>query len=157
MIEVAIPKDVRRYKAKVVGPFTLRQLICAIVAGAIAYIVWKVCKSFGAQTVEDALGPILIAMIPALAIGWIEPYGMPFEVFALTTMISIVLAPKHRVYITENKYKNLLKQIDEEEKKLIEERNRLLKIKIKKKKKKPSTSKNPRKKPNKNSHLYGYI
>ena len=46
MLETQIPKDIRKYESKLVGPFTLRQLICFIIACLVAYIVFKITKPY---------------------------------------------------------------------------------------------------------------
>lgn len=103
MIEIPIPKDVRKYEAKLVGPFTTRQLFCFIGAAAISYIAYKAIGStLGSESTLMVCG--LLAS-PLLILGWYKPYGMPFEKFFQSAFISTVLAPRHRKYKTKNAYK----------------------------------------------------
>ena len=155
MVEVQIPKDVRKYKTKVVGPLTLRTLICSIIAVLCAIVGWQVAHhAFGIEKISDAGGICMIFMLPAIIFGWISPYGMSMEVFLASTIISMFLTPKHRKYIVDNTYENLLKEINKEEDELLAQRAKLLKQN--KKKKRVSTLKKPVKKPSKNPHHIGY-
>lgn len=156
MVEVQIPKDIRRYKTKVVGPFTMRTLICFIIACICAYGGWLIAKNLlGVESISDAVPVCMTLMAPAIIFGWISPYGMTMEVFLASTVISMFLAPKHRKYKIDNTYEGILKDIDKEEQDLLKQRAKLLKEK-KKKKKNVSTLQKPKKKPNKNPHYIGY-
>ena len=42
MIETKMPKDIRAYKTKLIGPFTGRQAICVVIAG-IVFIIFYAC------------------------------------------------------------------------------------------------------------------
>lgn len=108
MIEVQIPKDVRKYEAKLVGPFTTRQLFFFIAASLISYISFKaISQSLGSET---AIMVCVLLVTPILLVGWYKPYGMPFEKFFQSAFISTVLAPKHRKYKTKNFYKSSVLQ-----------------------------------------------
>lgn len=103
MLETQIPKDIRKYESKLVGPFTLRQLICFIIACLVAYIVFKIAKPLAGS--NTAVSICFISVIPVIAFGWIKPYGMQLEKFLQTAFISNVLAPKHRKYKTKNGFR----------------------------------------------------
>lgn len=103
MIEVQIPKDIRKYEAKLVGPFTLRQLIAFIVGCVIAYFTYKVMSSLNLK--EHAVPMCMLLASPALAMGYVKPYGMPMERFLQTAFITTVLAPAERKYKTKNTFK----------------------------------------------------
>lgn len=34
MVEIKIPKEIRTYESKIIGPFTIRQAICAVGIGS---------------------------------------------------------------------------------------------------------------------------
>lgn len=38
MLEAQIPKDIRKYESKLIGPFTLRQTITFVIAGVLGYL-----------------------------------------------------------------------------------------------------------------------
>lgn len=160
MIEIAIPKDIRKYEAKVVSFFTLRGLICAVIMALCAWIGWYFCKNiFGMESVQDALPVLLLFMTPGAIFGWIKPNQLPFEMFLYYVVYTTLLAPKHRVHKINNTYIDILNELDDEEAKLLEQKRILLKEKKKKKKKKRkiSTLKKPRYKPDKNPDYYGFI
>lgn len=113
MIEVNIPKDLDRYEAKFVGPFTVRQtvsIVCALPVGILLFNVTK--DSLGV----DVAGFIcLLPAVVAYLFGWYKPYGMKFEVFLRSVFVTTVLAPPKRKYKTENFYKILMSSKFEEE------------------------------------------
>ena len=100
MLEAQIPKDIRKYETKLVGSFTLRQLICFIVGCLAAFLVYKLASALNLGEVKMFL--TFLAAAPAIAFGWIKPYGMKLEDFARTALISNFLAPKERIYKTNN-------------------------------------------------------
>ena len=104
MIELEIPKDIRKYEAKTFGPFTTRQLICFVIACVISIGVYKGLGAFVPQDLCFFI--ILIIVSPVLLCGWFKPYGMPFEKFVQATFVSMILAPKVRKYVIENIYYN---------------------------------------------------
>ena len=137
MIELEVPKDIRRYEAKLFGPFTTRQLICFVIASVIAFGVYMLISSVIPTDVCFFL--IIIIDAPVLLCGWFKPYGMPFEKFIKTAFATTVLSPSARKYVTENKYFNKYKAD-------------LAKAAAQKKKKKSSNQS----KPSKNKELVAY-
>lgn len=104
MIEIAIPKDIRKYEAKVVAFFTLRGLICAIIMAICAVIAWFFAKyAIGIEKMEDAFPLMLIFMTPGALFGWVKPFGLPFEMFLYYIIYTKVLTPKHRVHKIDNR------------------------------------------------------
>lgn len=103
MLEAQIPKDIRKYESKMVGPFTLRQLICFIAAVVLAYFAYKGITSF--STADVATPVCVLVAAPIIMVGWVKPYGMPMEKFIQTSFISTILAPKVRKYKTKNQYR----------------------------------------------------
>ena len=101
MIEIEIPKDIRKYESKLIGPLTTRQTVCAVFACGISVLIYTSLKE-----VPSDIRFILITIFitPFLLLGWVKPYGMKFEHFAMTTFSSYFLSPKHRKYKTENFY-----------------------------------------------------
>lgn len=99
MLEAPIPKDIRKYDAKLVGPFTTRQLFCFVGGAILSYGTYKF---FGPALGSTALTVCAIVAAPFLVMGWYKPYGMVFEKFFKTAFISTVLAPHNRKYKTKN-------------------------------------------------------
>lgn len=106
MIEIEIPKDINKYEAKLVGPFTTRQTICFVCACVVGIPTFLFLK----DKVPQDLAAIITMMIfiPFVLIGWVKPYGMNFEQFAKTAFISNFVAPSKRKYITMNAFEKLI-------------------------------------------------
>ncbi len=116
MIEIEIPKDVRDFEAKLIGPFTARQLFCAIGLALGCYGSYKMAVNlFGEGASVNMLFPI-VGAIPFAAVGWFKPYGMHFEKFARSVFVSMFLSPTKRLYKIDNTFDRFDKIIDAEEK-----------------------------------------
>ena len=112
-IEIKIPKEIRKYEAKAVGPFTLRQLICLLICVPVCVGLYILVKPYVGVDVAGFI------VFPPAAVGWLfgwcKPYGMKFEKYMKTMFINSFLAPKKRVYKTENFYACVLKEIARED------------------------------------------
>lgn len=129
MIELEVPKDIRRYEAKLFGPFTTRQLICFVIACAVAFGVYSFLKSYIVQDILMVL--ILVIDLPVLLCGWFKPYGMHFEKFAKVAFTTTFVSPATRKYVTENAFSDK------------EAQDKLAKANMKKNEKKQIKSKDP--------------
>lgn len=108
MIEIEIPKDINKYEAKLIGPFSTRQAACFALA---ALITVPTFLGLSQALPRDLCMIICIILaMPFILVGWIKPYGMKFEQFMKTAFISNVLAPAKRLYMTDN----MFDYIDEE-------------------------------------------
>ena len=115
MIEAQIPKDIRKYESKLVGPFTLRQLICFLIGCGCAFLGYKIIGPiFGS---DNSVTVAFFLAIPAIAFGWVKPYGMTLEKFLQTALISNFIAPKHRKYKIKNAYKETAVKFHKQDKK----------------------------------------
>ena len=78
MIEAKVPRDIRNYEVKMVGPFTIRQVIlflAAVVLDAIEYFF--VLKPM--QVPTDVLVYLIIFLdVPIMAFSY-KPYGIKME------------------------------------------------------------------------------
>lgn len=104
MLEIPILKEIRAYETKLVGPLSLRGLICMLVAAAGAY------GSYFIQTkligLSQPVGPlILIAAMPGVSFLIFKPYGLPLEKYLKSSFIDAFVAPKQRPYKQEICYK----------------------------------------------------
>jgi len=125
MIEIEIPKDIRDYEAKLIGPFTTRQLFCAIGLAIGCFGSYKIAVNiFGEDTGLVWLFPAIVA-VPLGLIGWYKPYGLPFEKFAKSVFVSMFLAPAKRVYKISNLHDEFDLLIDKEEKAKISENKKV--------------------------------
>ena len=99
-IEIEIPKDITKYESKLIGPLTTRQTICSVPAAGLAIAEAMLLKETLSQ--DMLIGIIIFTVIPFILLGWIKVYNLPFEKFLASVFVTIVLAPKHRKYITDN-------------------------------------------------------
>ena len=89
-IEMEIPKDISKYEAKIIGPFTLRQAVCTVPAVGIAVLAFTTLIKYIPKDVCIFMTIILVA--PLLLCGYIKVYGMPFEKFAKMVFTSIAIS-----------------------------------------------------------------
>ena len=103
MTIMPVPKDVRSFKPKFMGPFTKREAIGVGCAVALVVITYAAIAPFseGMTMTQQAT----IAMVPAaipLAFGFIDVQDMPIWVYGWNMIVQNFLAPRHRVYKTAN-------------------------------------------------------
>lgn len=107
MLEVKIPQEIRKYEAKMVGPFTTRQAICVVCA---ALAGWLLFTAFRTSITKAVLIGIIMAVgFPAGLIGWWKPYGMPFEKFFVKILFSTLLSPAKRYFKSGETLKEIAK------------------------------------------------
>ena len=97
MLEVSIPKDIRKYETKVVGPFTVRQTFGLVIGLGLGFIGNRLANSL----VSDA--KVFLTMlfgVPGVLIGWIKMYGMPFEQYVKVMITNSFLIPRKIKYKT---------------------------------------------------------
>lgn len=102
MIEIEINEDVRKYKTKLIGPFTTRQVICLILGSITIVGIAQYLKPILTSDLTTFI--CMVVAVPFMAVGWIEPYGMKMEDFARTAFISLALAPSIRKFEHTNSY-----------------------------------------------------
>lgn len=103
MIIMPVPKDVRSFKPKFMGPFTKREALG--VGGAVVLLVITYALTAPLAESTTMTQRATIAMIPAaipLAFGFIDIQDMPIWVYAWNMIVQNFLAPRHRVYKTAN-------------------------------------------------------
>ena len=107
LIEVRINKEVRDYQESLFFGLSLRQLIFALLAVAVAVGVY-----FGLRNVVGT-GEIgwmcVLAAFPFALGGFFTYNGMTFEKFLLAFIRSELLYPKKLVFRSENLYAKILK------------------------------------------------
>lgn len=104
-IEREIPKDISKYEPKFAGPFTIRNLVFGIPGIALAVGCHFLLRPFVPNDVNFFIN--ILVCLPFILCGWVKPYGVPFEKYISIVFVSLVLAPKHRKYRTENLYSDL--------------------------------------------------
>lgn len=111
MIEIRVTKELGNYEPKLVGPLTIRQVICLIIGLPCCYLIYRVLSPV---MTKDIAG--FFCMIPAAvagAFGWAKPYGMKTEKFIKATFVNMVLAPSNRRYKTKNVHETGFKVLNE--------------------------------------------
>lgn len=109
MIEMEIPKDIRKYEAKLIGPLTLRQTICLILGCVVAIPAY-----FLFDFLPQDMRYIIVAVLatPFILVGWVKISGMTFELYAKQIWYSVVAAPPERKYETRNTYSDKTRKND---------------------------------------------
>ena len=83
-----------------VGPFTMRQAICGIIAIAVS---WTLRARLGNILSQDVLISLIVLIcIPLGLIGWITPYGMKFEKFFAGVLFNTLISNSKRLFRSED-------------------------------------------------------
>lgn len=105
MIIMPVPRDVREFKPKFIGPFSKREFIGVAAAAVLAILTFAVTYPLSAgMTLNQRAVILLIPGVIPLACGFIDIQGMPIWVYAWNLVIQNFLAPRHRVYRTNNNF-----------------------------------------------------
>ena len=105
MIIMPVPKDVREFKPKFIGPFSKREFIGVAATAALAILTFALTYPFTAfMTINQRAVIVLVPGIIPLACGFIDVQGMPVWIYAQNLLIQNFLAPRHRVYRTNNNF-----------------------------------------------------
>lgn len=111
MIIVPVPRDVREFKPKFIGPFSKREFIGVAVAAAFAFAAFAVTSAMQLDiTVNQRVMIVLVPAAIPLACGFVDIQGMPVWVYAQNLIIQNFLAPRHRVYRTNNNFAEYAKR-----------------------------------------------
>lgn len=105
-MEVSINRDIRDYKVRDVGPFTLPQAAC--VAGGLinVYTVFQLEKKlFNVETYNGFMVlSIFISAFPWVFFGFIHLCGLTARQFIRTALIEQCLNPQIRVYESDHEF-----------------------------------------------------
>ena len=101
MIEIEMSRDIKDYSPKFIGPFDKRQVVVLLIATAVGVPLFILLGSLP-LTIKFVF--TIIFILPIIMTGWIKIFGIPLEVFVWRYVIPNTLAPKKRVYMTENEY-----------------------------------------------------
>lgn len=101
MIETKIPKNIKKYKAKIVGNmFTARQVICAVVAVIVDLILLPIIKLF---TTEMPVIAVVLFIIDLIIISFcFEIDGLYLDEYFIKVLIPSLKNPNKR-YVTKEK------------------------------------------------------
>lgn len=96
MIETKIPKDIRKYKTKVIGPFAIRQAVTLSIILLLDIILYDmIFKPFGLSIDVDLYIWIAVDVLIGV-IGFMEIRGEPFEKFMVGYIHYNILSPQKR-------------------------------------------------------------
>lgn len=112
MIETKMPKDIRAYKTKVIGPFTLREGFCIFLMIITNILLYSLVIRPSDLPIEFTIYVFIFTCLPFAALGWCEVAGMPLEKYLKNVILRMLACPTRRkvsslikVGITENKGK----------------------------------------------------
>lgn len=99
VIETKVPMDIRSYKAKLMGPFTVRQLVCGVIAALIdAVLFLGVLRPLGIG-LKTSIILLVLVDVPIMSFT-MEPHGMPMEVYIRRVLLRSFLAPSKRLAVS---------------------------------------------------------
>lgn len=91
-----MPKDIRMYKTKSIGPFTIREAVCIILAILTCFFVYNcIMNPLDASITVTVYGCMLIS-IPFIGFGWYAPCGMPLEQYLSQVLLRYLISPTNR-------------------------------------------------------------
>lgn len=112
MIETKVPKDIRRFKGKAIGPFSFRQVICIGIALIVDVVIYNyILKDMGFSTDTNFM-ILATCALPVLAFS-LEPDGMKMEDYIRTVLYKNIMYPTKRKTITDLREKKPNKSIEE--------------------------------------------
>jgi len=112
MIQVEMIDDIRKTETKAIGPLTLRQAICIIIAGSYSLPIAMILP-------VDIFTKIIVGFILALPValcGWVKLNKEPFEIVLTRYIYKHFLTPQKRKYKVVSPYKKALQKVRAEEK-----------------------------------------
>lgn len=96
MIEAKVPKDIRSYKTKMVGPLTLRQFLCIFIIGIMDFAIYSYIIKPLHINIDLLVYIFMFLDLPIAAFGWIEPMNMPLEKYLRKIIVNLFITPKNR-------------------------------------------------------------
>lgn len=103
MIEIEMSRDIREFEPKIIGPLSVRQLVCVAIGAVIAIPLFMLVP--GPIEIRIVLAIFLAA--PAFIAGFLKLYGMPAEKFFLKVLVPNLTNPTSRKYKTKNTFEYL--------------------------------------------------
>lgn len=116
MIVIKVPKEIKNYKEKIFGDFTLRQAICSFIGCATGILSYSKCKPYLG---DDIAGYICIAsVLPFGIMGFYTKNGQPIEKYFLKFVRYTFGYQKVRIMKSTNFWTELINEADIEEEKI---------------------------------------
>ena len=91
MIESKMPKDIRAYKTKLIGPFNGRQLICVGIMLVVDFLLFQLVVHPLDLPLEFVIYGFVFIDLPIAAFGWVEINGMSLETYMKEVVLKIFL------------------------------------------------------------------
>lgn len=101
MVETKVPKNIKRYKAKIVGNmFTARQVVCAMVALVTDIILLRVIKAFTSEII--VIGVVLFIIDLIIISFCFEVDGLYLDEYTFKVLIPSLKNPSKRYVIKKS-------------------------------------------------------
>lgn len=95
MIETRVPMDVRSYKAKLIGPFTTRQITCITITACVDLLAFFTIIT--PLNIPTRPAVFFLACFDCLILTFIlEPNHMPMEQYLKNVLLRSLIAPTKR-------------------------------------------------------------
>lgn len=102
MVETKVPKDIRKYKGKAIGPFSLRQILCGSITAIVDFGIYRLILKNMDISMDAKMFILCICAIPIMSFA-LEPYGMKMEVFLRDVVYKSFVFPRYRKNETDLK------------------------------------------------------
>ena len=114
MIDKKIPRDISKYKAKLMLGLTTRQVVLFAPGAALALLTYFLTRDYLGD-MSIFLG--LIVATPFILFAAFRPLGLPLEQFIKSALLPMFLAPTNRRYEIQNTYSNVFNTTQPSQKK----------------------------------------
>lgn len=104
MQDIHINRDIRDFKPRIAGPFTLRNIVGLIIAAALGGPTFALCRSLGVN-LDISIICIILGAVPGFLVGWVKIAGLPFEK-GIVKVINTNFGRTRYLYKSENIYIN---------------------------------------------------
>lgn len=124
MVEREVLKDIKSYKPKMFGPFTMRNAACIALAVFTSIPIGLLLNTIFVETFSILVASLIAA--PILFCGFKDIYGLPAEKFFIQTIKMSFLCPTIRKYKVKNYFGDAnegLKETSAEKKAILKARN----------------------------------
>ena len=100
-MDIPINKDIRKYKIKDIGNFSIKEALWLFFSGLCAYGVFFLLKSTKSTFTEADWAWVIIASIPGILFGFCNVFGLPLRIFLKTVIKEIITFPKTLSFYTK--------------------------------------------------------
>lgn len=114
MLQVEMTDDIRKYQPKFMGPFTVRQCVCILIALVVAIPITII---FPVSQPSYKIFVFCIAMAPIVACGYIKLDGAYFEVLLLRAIYTMFLSSPKRKQVSHNTIAEYLEYLNKQKEK----------------------------------------